>query len=102
MPRVKVSERNFGMPQLAKPGAVTPINSTPAPRKYLNTRQASEYTGIPMSTLRKYRYEARGPIYTKPAGRAMYDIADLDAFMQSGRRIPSVRAAGKERQNVAV
>jgi hypothetical protein len=78
------------------------MNSTSVSRKYLNTKQASEYTGIPVSTLRKYRHEARGPIYTKPEGRALYDIADLDAFMQSGRRIPSVRAAGKERQNVAV
>lgn len=63
------------------------------PKRLLNTSEAAAYTGIPASTLRKYRYENRGPVYTKPAGRALYDVQDLDAFLESGRRIPSVRAS---------
>jgi predicted site-specific integrase-resolvase len=63
-------------------------------KRYLNTEEASEYTGIPVNTLRRWRYEGRAPIYTKPAGRALYDVRDLDKFLESGRRLPSVRAKG--------
>jgi Helix-turn-helix domain len=58
-------------------------------KRYLSTREASAYTGIPANTLRKFRSEGRGPVYTKPAGRALYLVKDLDAFMESGRRIPA-------------
>jgi hypothetical protein len=71
-------------------------------KKYLTAREAATYTGIPESTLRKFRYEGRGPIYCKPAGRALYDIRDLDAFMESGRRIPSVRASKEQERHVTV
>jgi predicted site-specific integrase-resolvase len=70
------------------------------PRKWLTTAQASAYTGIAASTLRKYRYEGKPPIYTKPAGRAMYNVADLDSFMESGRRVPSVRATQEQDRHV--
>lgn len=72
------------------------------PKKYLTTREAASYTGVPESTLRKFRYEGRGPIYCKPAGRALYDIRDLDAFMESGRRVPSVRASKEQERHVTV
>ena len=71
-------------------------------KRWLTTREASIYTGIPVSTLTKFRYEGRGPIYSKPAGRALYDVADLDAFMASGRRIPSVPASKEQERNVPV
>ena len=71
-------------------------------KRYLNTEEASTYTGIPVSTLRRYRYEGRAPIYTKPAGRALYDVRDLDAFMASGRRIPSKRASEERDRHVPV
>ena len=71
-------------------------------KRYLNTREAAAYTGIPASTLRKYRYENRPPAYTKPAGRALYYVGDLDAFMESGRRIPPVRASKERKRHVAV
>jgi predicted site-specific integrase-resolvase len=72
-------------------------------RKWLNTAEASAYTGIPASSLRKYRYEGRGPVYTKPAGRALYNISDLDAFMASGRRVPvSVRASKDQDRHVSL
>lgn len=71
-------------------------------KRYLNTREAAAYTGIPASTLRKYRYENRPPAYTKPAGRALYYVGDLDAFMESGRRIPPVRASKERKRHAAV
>lgn len=71
-------------------------------RRMMGTREASLYTGIPISTLRKFRYENRGPIYTKPEGRALYDVADLDAYLAEGRRVPSVRASKERDRHVAV
>ena len=63
-------------------------------RRWLNTRQAAEYTGIPANTLRWMRYAGVGPNYYKPRGRALYDVGDLDAFMASGHRVmSSVRAS---------
>src|SRR5438270_13817691 len=58
-------------------------------RRFLNTRKAAEYTGIPANTLRWMRYVGVGPKFYKPRGRALYDVADLNAFMDSGRRVPS-------------
>lgn len=62
-----------------------------------NTAEAAAYTGVPAATLRKFRMQDRGPKWTKPEGRVLYDVRDLDAWLESGRRIPSVRA-GKERE----
>lgn len=71
-------------------------------KRYLTTEEASTYTGIPVGTLRRWRYEDRPPSYTKPAGRAMYDIRDLEAFMESGRRIPSKRASEERDRHVSI
>jgi hypothetical protein len=70
--------------------------------RFLNTKQAAEYTGIPASTLRWMRYIV-GPKFYKPRGRVLYDVADLDSFMDSGRRVTSsVRASKETTRNVAV
>jgi len=70
-------------------------------KKYLTTSQAAVYAGIPV---RKFRFEGRRPIYSKPAGRVLYDIRDrdLDAFMESGRRVPSVRASKEQERHGTV
>ena len=70
-------------------------------KRWFTTRQASEYTGIPESTLRWFRSTNQGPIYTKPKGRCVYDVADLDSFMESGLRFPA-RATQETKRNVAV
>ncbi len=72
-------------------------------RRWVGTKEASEYTGIPLNTLRWMRYMAVGPNFYKPRGRAMYDVADLDAFMDSGHRVmSSVRAGKGKARNVAL
>ena len=72
-------------------------------RRFLNTKQAADYTGIPANTLRWMRYVGVGPKFYKPRGRTLYDVADLDAFMDSGRRVPSsVRASKEKARNVTV
>lgn len=73
----------------------------PAEKRWLNTRRAAEYTGIPGNTLRWMRYVGVGPNFCKPRGRVLYDVADLDAFMDSGRRVTSsVRASKEQTRNV--
>ncbi|OBB86091.1 AlpA family transcriptional regulator [Mycobacterium sp. 852002-30065_SCH5024008] len=42
---------------------------------------ASEYTGIPLPTLRWYRATNQGPKSYVVGGRVVYDIADLDAWL---------------------
>jgi hypothetical protein len=75
----------------------------PPQRRFLNTSQAADYTGIPANTFRWMRYVGVGPKFYKPRGRALYDVADLDAFMNSGRRVPSsVRASKEKARNVTV
>jgi hypothetical protein len=67
--------------------------------RFVGTREAAEYSGIPTGTLRAWRCQQVGPKFYKPSGRALYDIADLDEFIRSGIRVSSVRAS-KEEQNV--
>jgi hypothetical protein len=70
-------------------------------RRFLSTRAAAEYSGIPANTLRVWRSQGGGPKYYKPRGRALYDIDDLDEFIRSGFRASSVRT-NKEERNVAL
>ena len=72
-------------------------------QRWLTTSQAAQYSGIPANTLRWMRYIGQGPKFTKPRGRVLYDVADLDAFMDSGRRVTSsVRASKENTRNVTV
>jgi len=65
--------------------------------RFLGTKAAARYSGIPAGTLRAWRCQGTGPKFYKPRGRALYDIADLDEFIQSGIRVSSVRASREER-----
>jgi predicted site-specific integrase-resolvase len=65
--------------------------------RFLGTRAAAEYSGIPFNTLKQWRHEGKGPRFYKPRGRALYDVSDLDEFIRSGIRISSVRASREER-----
>ena len=65
--------------------------------RFLGTKAAAEYSGIPAGTLRAWRCQGIGPRFYKPRGRALYDIADLDDFIRSGIRVSSVRASKEER-----
>jgi hypothetical protein len=66
-------------------------------KRFLGTKAAAEYSGIPASTLRVWRSQGGGPRFYKPRGRALYDIADLDEFIRSSVRVSSVRASREER-----
>jgi len=57
-------------------------------RKFLRTPAAAIYCDLSTRTLEKLRLTGGGPPYSRPPGRrfVVYDLADLDAWMASGRR----------------
>ncbi len=55
--------------------------------KYLRPVQAAEYVGLSSSTLAKLRVTGQGPGYVKVGAKMiLYDIRDLDAWLEAGRR----------------
>jgi hypothetical protein len=58
--------------------------------RHLKIEGASEYTGVPVPTLRWYRATHQGPKSYIVAGRVVYDIADLDAWLDE-QKAQSVR-----------
>ena len=58
--------------------------TSPAPR--VNVDDAATYIGLSASTLNKLRVFGGGPVFLKIGRRVAYDVADLDAWLQSKRR----------------
>ena len=54
--------------------------------RYLDTGQAAEYLGISPSTLNRMRVTGEGPRYSKAGRRVIYDIEDLDAWVEKRKR----------------
>lgn len=63
---------------------------------YIRTDAAAAYCGLSPRTLEKLRLVGDGPPYYRPPGRrfVVYDPADLDRWMRSGRRHSTSDAAG--------
>ncbi len=49
---------------------------------YLNDVEVSEMTGIAVQTLRNYRFESRGPAYSKLGRSVRYPIADVVDYVE--------------------
>jgi predicted DNA-binding transcriptional regulator AlpA len=59
----------------------------PTRRRVLKTPEAAAYVGLEPSTLTKLRCVGGGPKFVRLGSRAIaYDIKDLDAFIEEGRR----------------
>lgn len=58
----------------------------PTQRRYLDTRQAAAYLGLSPSTLTRMRAEREGPRYVKAGHRVLYDLADLNRWMEERKR----------------
>jgi hypothetical protein len=54
--------------------------------KTLSVYGASDYTGIPKSTLDKLRLTGAGPTYLKIGKSVYYMIEDLDEWLNASRR----------------
>ena len=56
------------------------------PSDTLTVKEAAAYLRLGESTLNNYRTDGGGPIYSKPCGRVLYDIKDLDAWREANKR----------------
>lgn len=62
------------------------LQSNAVINRLLNTKEAAELLGLSARTLEKHRTYGTGPVYRKLGGRVVYDIADLKAWADKGRR----------------
>lgn len=75
---------------------VAPVTDAP-----LTTEEAARVVGLSAQTLNKLRHEQDGPPYIKHARRVVYRRADLDAWMESRRRVP-VKGSVKIRREIVI
>lgn len=65
-------------------------------RRYLSTKEAAEYLGLSPTTLIELRMNGRGPRYSKSLRRVIYDVRDIDEWVESGKRRFTGEAADTE------
>lgn len=65
--------------------------------KLLASRQLSDILGVPEGTLRYWRNVGLGPVWHKLEGSIRYALEDVEAYLQSSRRVPSVHAFMEQR-----
>jgi hypothetical protein len=56
------------------------------PPRLLRTSDASNYLGVSIRTLEKYRSYGGGPIYRKIGGTVVYRLVDLEDWAANGTR----------------
>ena len=54
-------------------------------KKLLNTKEAAEYLGLAEQTLHNYRFNRKPPSYVKLNRRILYELSELDKFIESNR-----------------
>ena len=59
----------------------------------LRTPQAAEYVGLSPHTLENLRSDGTGPRFFKIGRVVVYDVADLDSWLEAQRRVGRVRAS---------
>jgi len=65
-----------------------------APHTKLETEPAATYCGVGKSTLEKMRLTGGGPTYLKPNRKVVYQVSDLDAWLNSRRRTSTSQGEG--------
>jgi hypothetical protein len=59
------------------------------PRRGYSTNDAANYLNRAPITLRGWRCKGTGPAFRLVNGRALYDVADLDAWLEGHRKFCS-------------
>ncbi|RIL08215.1 MAG: hypothetical protein DCC71_00230 [Proteobacteria bacterium] len=54
--------------------------------RLVTVRDASELLGVSMRTLQKWRLQGSGPRFVKLGHSVRYDVKDLEACIEGGRR----------------
>lgn len=65
-----------------------------APTDKLDTEGAALYCGVGKSTLEKLRLTGGGPTYLKPTRSVVYQVSDLDAWLDRARRRSTSQGEG--------
>ena len=65
-------------------------------RRYLNGEDAAAYLGLSGNTLARMRVEGGGPRYSKVRRRVIYDVDDLDVWVEKHKRRFTGEEAGEE------
>jgi excisionase family DNA binding protein len=58
----------------------------------VNEIEAARQLGISVKTIRRWRWAGRGPVFRKIGGSVRYHPADLEAFIEAGRRQSTAEA----------
>jgi hypothetical protein len=53
-------------------------------KRYFNVEEAAEYLGLTKHTLNLWRKNKTGPKYYKPSRHILYDVCDLQDWVESG------------------
>ena len=56
------------------------------PGSLLNEKEVADTLNVKVATLRRWRWAGKGPRFLKIGGAVRYDPADLQAFIEAGRR----------------
>jgi hypothetical protein len=64
----------------------TLMAATPSQLVLLNERQAAHQLGLKVTTLRRWRWSGKPPNFVKIGAAVRYDPADLQIFIDAGRR----------------
>lgn len=81
-----------------------PVGRAPAPggpeeadrRRYLNAEDAAAYLGLSGKTLARMRVEGDGPRYSKARRRVIYDVGELDVWVERRKRRFTGEEAGED------
>ena len=55
-------------------------------QRFYTTKDAATYLGLAQRTLQKYRVDGSGPKFRKVRGHSFYDVADLDAWVETAEK----------------
>jgi hypothetical protein len=55
-------------------------------KRLLKVTEAATYVSLSASTLNRLRVSGGGPRYAKLAGKVLYDMCDLDQWIEDGKR----------------
>ena len=82
--RNTMSARNPKRPANAErnPDSYDGVVSSSLQTQRLSVKGASNYTGLSCSTLNKLRCSGGGPRFAKIGRRVMYNVADLDTWLE--------------------
>lgn len=64
-------------------------------KRYLSEKQTAEYIGLSVKTLQRMRANGNGMPFIKAGARVLYDINDLDHYMNA-RKVQSTSAYGEK------